>query len=93
MLERVFGGISNEEFTWDRKGLTNESPVCGPSEKISTLEVCALIGKMKQGKLSGPTWATSETGTLWKTDVCNDTMHIAIICYLLEKWQERCILV
>ena len=25
--------ISNEEFAWDRNGLTNVSPVCGPSEK------------------------------------------------------------
>ena len=26
--------ISNEEFDWDRNGLTNVSPMCGPSEKI-----------------------------------------------------------
>ena len=30
-----YDGISNEEFAWDREGLTNVSPVCGPSEKIS----------------------------------------------------------
>ena len=70
--------LSNEEFTWDREGLTDVSPVCGPSERISTLEVDAAIGKMKQGKSGGPTGVVSEmlkaageTGTLWMTDVCN----------------------
>ena len=45
-----YDGISNEEFAWDREGLTNVSPVCGPSESISALEVDAAIGKMKHGK-------------------------------------------
>ena len=68
--------ISNEEFAWDRNGLTNVSPVCGPSERISALEVGVAIGKMKQGKSAGPTGvaakmlkAAGETGTLWMTDV------------------------
>ena len=30
-----YDGISNEEFAWDREGLTNVSPVRGPSERIS----------------------------------------------------------
>ena len=42
--------LSNEEFTWDREGLTDARPVCGPSEKISILEVDVAIGKMKLGK-------------------------------------------
>ena len=73
-----YDGISNEEFTWDREGLTNVSPVCRPSERISALEVDAAIGKMKQIKSAGPTGVVSEmlkaageTGTLWMTDVCN----------------------
>ena len=52
--------------------------MCGPSERISTLEVDAAIGKMKQGKSGGPTGVVSEmlkaageTGTLWMTNVCN----------------------
>ena len=52
--------------------------MCGPSERISTLEVDAAIGKMKQGKSGGPIGVVSEklkaaveTGTLWMTDVCN----------------------
>ena len=42
--------ISNEEFTWDRKGLTNVSPQCGAVSqvKISELEVNVAIGKMKK---------------------------------------------
>ena len=70
--------ISNEEFAWDRNGLTNVSPVCGPSERISALEVGVAIEKMKQGKSAGPTGVVAEmlkaagkTGTLWMTDVCN----------------------
>ena len=69
---------SNEEFTWDREGLTDVSPVCGPSERILVLEVDAAFGKMKQSKSGGPTGVVSEmlkaagkTGTLWITDVCN----------------------
>ena len=59
------------EFTWDRESLTDERPVCGPTERISTLEVDAAIGKMKQGKSGGPTGivlemlkAAGETGAL-----------------------------
>ena len=70
--------ISNEEFAWDRNGLTNVSPVCGSSERISALEVGLVIGKIKQGKSAGPTGVVAEmlkaagkTGTLWKTEVCN----------------------
>ena len=52
--------------------------MCGPSERISALEVDEAIGKMKQGKSGGPTGVVSEmlkaageTGTMWMTDVCN----------------------
>ena len=51
--------LSNEEFTWDR-GSDRCKPVCGPSERISVLEVDAAIGKMKQGKSGGPTGVVSE---------------------------------
>ena len=73
--------ISNDEFAWDRTGLTNASPVCGPSERISALEVGAAIEKMKQDKAAGPTGVVAEmlksaggTGTLLVTDVCNDVL-------------------
>ena len=45
----------SEEFTWDNEGLKNVSPVCGPSERNSALEVAAAIGKMKQDRSAGPT--------------------------------------
>ena len=35
--------ISNEEFSWDKEGLKNVSPVCGPIERNSALEVAAAI--------------------------------------------------
>ena len=70
--------ISNEEFSWDRKRLTDVRPVCGPSEKISEVEVEAAIGKMKLGKAAGPSdvvanmlKAASDDGTRWMTVLCN----------------------
>ena len=57
------------------KHLTDARPVCGPSERISILEVDAAIGKMKQDKSGGPTGVVLEmlkaAGALWMTDVCN----------------------
>ena len=46
--------ISNEEFSWDREGLIDVRPVCGPGEKISEEEVGAAIGKMKLSKAGAP---------------------------------------
>ena len=72
-------------FTWDREGLTDVNSVCGPSERISVLEVDAAIGKMKQGKSGGPTGVVSEmlkaageTGTLWMTDVCKGGARLCL---------------
>ena len=61
-----------------KKGLKNVSPVCGPSERNSALEVDAAIGEIKQNRSAGPTGvvvsemlkAAGETGTMWMTDVC-----------------------
>ena len=73
-----YDGILNEEFTWDRKSMTNVNPVCGLNRKILVLEVDAAIGKTKQSKSASTTGfvpemlkATGETGTMWMTDVCN----------------------
>ena len=70
--------ISNEEFSWDREGLTDVRPVCGPGERISEEEVEATIGKMKLGKAAGPSGvvadmlkAAGEDGTRWMTELCN----------------------
>ena len=47
--------ISNEELTWNRNGLMKlVSPMCGPSEKISTVEVHTEIDKMKRDESAGP---------------------------------------
>ena len=70
--------ISNKEFAWDKNSLTNVSPVCEPSERISALEVSVAIKKTKKGRSVGPTGvvaempkAAGETITLWMSDVCN----------------------
>ena len=54
------------------------SPVCGPSKKISALEMGIAIEKMKQSKLASLTGVVAElpkfageTSTLWMTDVCD----------------------
>ena len=48
------------------------SPVCGPNERNSALEVNVAIGKMKQDRSAGPTGVVSEmlkaageTSTMW----------------------------
>ena len=83
--------ISNEEFAWDRNGLV--SPVCGPSERITAVEVGAAIEKMKQGKSAGPKGvvaemlkAAGETGTLWMTNVCNAVVKDGKV--LPEDWSK-----
>ena len=70
--------IFNEEFRWNREGLTDVRPVCGPGEKISEEEVGAAIGKMKLGKARGPSGvvadmlkAAGHEGTRWMTKLCN----------------------
>ena len=52
--------------------------MCGPSERISALEMDAAVGKIKQDKSGGPTRVVSEmlktaceTGAMWMTDMCN----------------------
>ena len=70
--------ISNEKFSWDREGLTDVRPVCGPGEKISEEEIEAAIGKMKLGKAGGPLHvvtdmlkAAGDEGTRRMTELCN----------------------
>ena len=70
--------LSNEEFTWDRNGLSDVSPVCGPAERLSEKEISNAMGKMKRGKAAGPSdvvaemlKAAGDAGTAWMTDVCN----------------------
>ena len=46
--------LSNEEFAWDREGLTDVSPLCGPGRKITVAEVGAAIGRKKSSKSAGP---------------------------------------
>ena len=43
--------LSNKEFTWDRVGLTDVNPVCGPSERISVLEADVCNAVVKDGKI------------------------------------------
>ena len=70
--------IFNEEFSWDREGLTEVRPVCSSSEKNSEVKVEAAISKMKPGKAAGPSGVVSdmlkaagEDGTRWMTELCN----------------------
>ena len=77
--------ISNEGFSWDREGLTDVRPECGPSEKISEEEVGVAIGKMKLGKAGGPSGvvadmlkAAGDEGTKWMTELCNAVVILTV---------------
>ena len=70
--------ISNEEFNWDREGLTDVRQVCGPGEKISEEEVGAASSKMKLDKAGVPSGvvadmlkAAGDERTRWMTELCN----------------------
>ena len=56
-LEKAFDRVPREVVLW---ALTNVSPVSGPSERISALEVGVAIGRMKQGKSVGPKGVAAE---------------------------------
>ena len=78
LLEVWKDRISIEEFSWDREGLTDVRPVCGPGEKISEEEVEAAIGKMKLSKAAGPSGvvgdmlkAAGNDGMRWMNELCN----------------------
>ena len=71
-------GYLMRSSAWDREGLTDVRPVCGPGEKISEEEVEAAISKMKLGKAGGPSGvvadmlkAAGDEGTRWMTELCN----------------------
>ena len=49
-----FGKLLNEEFEWNKDGLTAADKVCGPAEIISCSEVKSAITKTKPGKAAGP---------------------------------------
>ena len=62
-LELSFEGVHGEFGFGNRnveKNLEFAKALCGPSERSSTLEVDAAIGKMKQGKSGGPTGVVSK---------------------------------
>ena len=46
-MDEDYDAILNEELIWDRKDQMDVSPVCGPCERISTLEVDAGIGRTR----------------------------------------------
>jgi hypothetical protein len=70
--------IANEEFSWDKKTLTEVGVRSGPCEWLSQEEVRKSIAKMKCNKASGPSEVVSdmlkaagESCVPWVTDLCN----------------------
>ena len=49
-----FDKLLNEEFEWNKDGLTAVEKVYGPAEIISCSEVKSAITKTKPGKAAGP---------------------------------------
>jgi hypothetical protein len=75
---KYFEKLLNEEFAWNRNGLTTENAVGKDAEEITVIEVRAAIAKMKMGKATGPSGigaemlkAAGEAGVIWVTDLCN----------------------
>ena len=73
-----FDKLLNEEFEWNKDGLTAVDKVCGPAEIISCSEVKSAITKTKSGKAAGPSGvvaemlrASGDVGVQWVTDLCN----------------------
>ena len=77
-----FDKLLNEEFEWNKDGLTAVDKVCGPAEIISCNEVKSAITKTKSGKTAGPSGvvaemlrASGDVGVQWVTDLCNEIVQ------------------
>jgi hypothetical protein len=73
-----FEKLFNEEFEWDKDGLSMVNKVSGPAEIITESEVKAAITRAKSGKAAGPSrvvaemlTASGDVGVQWVTDLCN----------------------
>lgn len=71
-----FNKLLNEEFEWNKDGLTAVDKVCGLAEIISCHEVKSAIAKTASGKAAGPSGVVAEmlqaSGDVWwVTDLCN----------------------
>ena len=73
-----FDKLLNEEFEWNKDGLTAVDKVCGPAEIISCSEVKSAITKTKSDKVAGLSGviaqmsrASGDVGVQWVTDLCN----------------------
>ena len=73
-----FEKLLNEEFEWEKDGLSEVDKVSGPAENITYSEVKAAITKTKSGKAAGPSGlvaemlkASGDVGVQWVTDLCN----------------------
>ena len=73
-----FDKLLNEEFEWNKDGLTAVDKVCGSAVIICCSEVKSAITKTKSGKAAGPSGVVAEmsrvsgdVGIQWATDLCN----------------------
>ena len=87
-----FDKLLNEEFEWNKDGLTAVNKVCGPAEIISCNEVKSAITKTKSGKTAGPSGvvaemlrASEDVGVQWVTDLCNKIVQEGKI---LSDWRK-----
>ena len=68
-----FYKLLNEEFEWNKDGLTAMDKVCGPAEIISCSEVKTKSGKAAglSGVIAEMLRASGDVGVQWVTDLCN----------------------
>ena len=55
-----FDKLLNEEFEWNKDGLTAVDKVCEPAEIISCSKMKSAITKTKSGKAAGPSGVVAE---------------------------------
>ena len=77
-----FEELLNEEFEWDKNGLSLVDRVSGPAELITYSDVKCAITKAKSGKAAGPSGvvgemlkASGDVGIQWVTDLCNSIVQ------------------
>jgi hypothetical protein len=73
-----FAQLLNEEFGWNKDGLTTVNKVSGPAEIISCSEDKSAITRTKSAKAAVPSGvvaemlqASSDVDVQWVTDLCN----------------------
>ena len=94
--KEYFETLLNEEFEWNKDGLTAADKISGPAESISYNEVKSAIAKTRSCKAAGPSGvvaemlkATGEVGIQWVTDLCKIVQESKIPSDWRKSWMVK----